>query len=138
MDVLSPVERSARMALVRSKDTKPEWRVRRIVHALGFRYRLHSSSLPGKPDLVFPRLRKIIFVHGCFWHRHGVRCALTRMPKSRVEFWQAKLQANRKRDDKNLSRLRAAGWKVLTVWECQTEEAEVLRTRVASFLESGF
>ena len=136
MDVLSPVERSAQMSLVRSKDTKPEWTVRRIVHALGFRYRLHGTLLPGKPDLVFSRLRKIIFVHGCFWHLHGDRCPLTRMPKSRLEFWRTKLQANRRRDDKTLRRLRAAGWSVLVVWECQMREPEVLRARIVKFLES--
>ena len=136
MDVLSPVERSAQMALVRSKDTKPEWTVRRIVHALGFRYRLHSALLPGKPDLVFPRLQKIIFVHGCFWHLHWGRCPLTRMPKSRLEFWQTKLQANRRRDDKTLRCLRAAGWRVLVIWECQTREKGLLEARIVEFLES--
>ena len=85
------------MARVRGKDTKPEWAVRRLVHALGFRYRLHNSTLAGKPDLAFASRKKVIFVHGCFWHRHGVRCPLTRMPKSKLEFWQPKLEGNRLR-----------------------------------------
>lgn len=118
MDTLSPAERSARMALVRSGDTKPELAVRRVVHGLGFRYRLHVSSLPGKPDLVFARLRKVLFVHGCFWHRHR-HCALARLPKSRLEFWLPKLQENRRRDLRNIRRLRRAGWQVQVVWECE-------------------
>jgi DNA mismatch endonuclease, patch repair protein len=88
MDTLSPAERSKRMGVVRSKDTKPELAVRSIIHRLGFRYRLHRQDLPGSPDLAFPGLRKAIFVHGCFWHRHGSRCSLTRWPKSRLNFWK--------------------------------------------------
>ncbi len=134
MDTLSQAQRSERMAQVRCKDTKPEWVVRRIVHGLGFRYRLHTSGLPGKPDLVFSGRRKVIFVHGCFWHRHGPRCPLTRMPKSRLDFWQAKLEENHKRDEKNVRLLRAAGWKVLSVWECQLSSVEALKARIVNFL----
>ncbi|MCC6341814.1 MAG: DNA mismatch endonuclease Vsr [Bryobacterales bacterium] len=134
MDTLSPVQRSERMARVRCKDTKPEWIVRRLVHGLGFRYRLHNSSLPGRPDLVFAGCRKVIFVHGCFWHRHGARCPLTRMPKSRREFWQPKLEENRRRDEKNVRLLRSAGWKVLKVWECQLTRTEALKARIIRFL----
>jgi DNA mismatch endonuclease (patch repair protein) len=135
MDTLTPAQRSERMARVRSKDTKPEWTVRRIVHALGFRYRLHGAELPGRPDMVFASRRKVIFVHGCFWHRHGTRCALTRLPKSKLEFWQPKLEKNRRRDRKNVRLLRADGWDVLVLWECELQREELLADRVVEFLE---
>ena len=122
------------MARVRSKDTKPEWTVRKLVHGLGFRYRLHRKDLPGHPDLVFASRKKVIFIHGCFWHRHGVRCHLTRMPKSRLDFWKPKLEENRRRDEKNRRRLRAFGWKVLIIWECQIPRAEALKARIIKFL----
>lgn len=137
MDTLTPSERSARMARVRSKDTKPEWTVRRIVHRLGFRYRLHDGRLPGRPDMVFPSRRKVIFVHGCFWHRHGSRCVLTRLPKSKLEFWRPKLEQNHRRDRKNVGLLRAAGWDVLVVWECELQDATSLADRVTGFLEAA-
>ena len=91
--------------------------VRRLVFALGYRYRLHVSGMPGRPDLVFSGRRKVIFVHGCFWHRHA-RCRLARLPKSRLEFWISKLEANKRRDRKNVRALRRKGWTVLTIWEC--------------------
>jgi DNA mismatch endonuclease (patch repair protein) len=116
MDNLTPEERSKQMSLVRSKDTKPEMRVRRLVHGLGFRYRLHRADLPGKPDLVFPSRRKVIFVHGCFWHGH--KCKLGRMPKTRLDYWQSKIGCNKSRDRQTLRRLRNLGWKCLTIWEC--------------------
>jgi DNA mismatch endonuclease (patch repair protein) len=133
-DPLSPGERSKRMSLVRSKDTKPEMRVRRLVHAMGYRYHLHPKNLLGRPDIVFPRRRKIVFVHGCFWHQHT--CVMgARMPKSRVEFWQHKLYGNKKRDAKIRRRLCAAGWSVLVVWECQTtSRLDRLGKRLRSFL----
>src|SRR5450755_2355664 len=106
MDTLTPSERSERMSRVRAKDTKPELVVRRLTHRLGFRYRLHVGTLPGKPDLVFPKRRLAIFVHGCFWHRHSAACLLTRMPKSRLDFWIPKLEQNRKRDLLNQRKLR--------------------------------
>ncbi len=134
MDTLSPAGRSERMSRVRSKDTKPEWTVRRLAHSMGYRYRLHDARLPGKPDLAFPARRKAIFVHGCFWHRHGKRCPLTRLPKSRLDFWRPKLERNHERDAINRRLLRAAGWQVLTVWECQTGDAERLGARIAAFL----
>ncbi len=133
-DTLSPVQRSELMSLVRSKDTKPEMRVRRMVHAMGYRYRMHHGKLPGCPDMVFPERRKIIFVHGCFWHRHE-DCRRNRTPKSRREFWDAKLEKNRLRDLENQSKLRSLGWDVLVVWECETEEAAGLPGRIMSFLE---
>jgi len=135
MDTLSSAERSERMGRVRSKDTRPELVVRRIVHSLGFRYRLHDIKLPGKPDLVFSGRRKVIFVHGCFWHRHGAACPLTRLPKSRLEFWRPKLAENRKRDWKNARCLRSAGWDILVLWECQLRDLEAIEARVMQFLE---
>src|SRR5205085_7936963 len=102
-------------------DTKPELRVRSIAHRLGYRFRLHRRDLPGTPDLVFPRLRRVVFVHGCFWHRHP-GCALARLPKSRQEFWIPKLEGNRQRDLKKVAALRKAGWKSIVVWECQVRD----------------
>ena len=109
------------MALVRGKDTKPELLVRRLAHSLGRRFRLHRADLPGKPDLVFPGRRKVIFVHGCFWHRHDdPTCWRSRLPKTRKEFWGPKLEKNTARDAIAQSRLRALGWETLVVWECET------------------
>ena len=135
MDSLTPSQRSAQMAKVRSKDTGPELFLRRLLTARGYRYRLHRNDLPGCPDVVFPSRRKAIFVHGCFWHRHGIRCPLTRLPKSRLEFWQPKLEKNRARDDKNRRRLRAAGWESLVVWECQLKKPEMVVSKLVAFLE---
>jgi DNA mismatch endonuclease, patch repair protein len=118
VDTLTPEERSERMSRVRAQDTKPEMKLRRLIHGMGFRYRLHRRDLPGKPDLVFPGRRSIIFMHGCFWHRHE-GCGLARLPKSKRAFWSAKLEANKERDQKNISTLEAAGWRVLVIWECQ-------------------
>src|SRR5665213_2167333 len=133
---LSPSQRSERMSRIRSKDTGPELAVRRMVHSMGFRYRLHQSHLSGSPDLVFPARKKIIFVHGCFWHRHSKRCPLTRLPKSRLNFWLPKLEKNRLRDDQNRRRLRATVWRVLTLWECQLCKMDLIRLRVMTFLNS--
>jgi DNA mismatch endonuclease (patch repair protein) len=130
-------ERSRQMALVRGKDTKPEMVVRRIVHRLGYRYRLHRSDLPGKPDLVFSSRRKVILVHGCFWHRHtDPTCKLARMPKSRLEFWEPKLAANSERDARALEALRRAGWSALILWECEIGSNRDLEGRITQFLES--
>src|SRR5208283_4068951 len=118
MDNLTKQERSERMSRERGKDTKPEMIVRGLVHRMGFRYRLHVGNLPGKPDLVFPRLGKIVFVHGCFWHQHA---GCGRQPKSRQEFWTEKLSQNRERDLRNQQKLRCLGWKILIVWECQVK-----------------
>src|SRR6267378_7844160 len=123
MDTLTRSERSKRMALVRSKNTKPELQVRRIARSCGYKFRLNVTSLPGKPDLVFPKLRKVIFVHGCFWHRHP-GCSLARLPKSKLGFWLPKLTNNRQRDVRNIARLRRAGWKVKVIWECETKSAD--------------
>ena len=126
-------ERSMQMSLVRSKDTKPELRVRRLVHGLGFRYRLHRTGLPGKPDLVFPSRRKVILVHGCFWHGHN--CKLGRMPKSNLEYWRKKIATNQARDRKTLESLRELGWECLTVWECSLHDECKLAERIKQFLE---
>lgn len=135
-DTMSPEKRSRRMALVRSADTKPEMVVRRLAHRMGYRYRLHCRDLAGTPDLVFRSRRAVVFVHGCFWHRHH-GCPLARIPKSRVEFWTAKLEGNRERDARKIAALEEAGWRVLVVWECETKDKELLGERLRQFLEGG-
>jgi DNA mismatch endonuclease (patch repair protein) len=120
------------MSRVRGKDTKPELMVRRILHGLGYRYRLHAKELPGKPDIVLRRRRKAIFVHGCFWHRH-LNCALARIPKSRHSFWIPKLEGNRQRDLANEAELTANGWKCLTVWECELRDKDAIAFRLEHF-----
>ena len=116
--------RSHQMSLVRSKDTAPEMVVRKAVHALGRRFRLHQAGLPGTPDLTFPRLRKVIFVHGCFWHQHDdPTCWRSRLPKTRIDFWTAKLQSNVTRDVRQVQELETRGWQVLVVWECETTKS---------------
>jgi DNA mismatch endonuclease (patch repair protein) len=121
LDTLSPEQRSARMALVRNRDTKPELRVRRFLHAVGLRYRSHQRVLNARPDLVFSGLRTVVFVHGCIWHRHpDPACPLTRTPKTRVDFWTAKFAENMARDKRQRIALEADGWRVLVIWECQT------------------
>jgi len=122
------------MGLVRSKDTKPEMLVRRLVHRLGYRYSLHRTDLPGKPDLTFPSRRKLIFINGCFWHGH--KCKLGRMPKSRLEYWGAKIRGNHERDKHNLRRLRGMRWRVLVLWECQLREPDSIARRIRKFLEA--
>ncbi|MGB3898008.1 MAG: very short patch repair endonuclease [Mesorhizobium sp.] len=118
--------RSAQMARIRARDTKPEMRVRRALHSVGLRYRLHAKGLPGKPDIVFPRTRVALFVHGCFWHQHpDPACKLARMPKSRLEFWRPKLEGNRARDEKVRAELEELGWTVIEVWECQTKPSQL-------------
>lgn len=136
MDTVTRERRSEIMGRVRNKDTRPEMLVRRLVHGMGYRYRLHRGDLPGKPDLVFGGRRKVIFVHGCFWHRHE-NCPLARMPKSRVEFWRIKLNGNRERDTRNIQALREGGWSVLVIWECETRDTDALRRRITNFLEEG-
>lgn len=136
MDTLTPQERSERMGKVRSTDTRPELVVRRLVHGMGYRYRLHRKDLPGKPDLVFPGRRKVILVHGCFWHRHSdPACRLARLPKSRLDFWLPKLSANEERDARTAARLAELGWEVMTVWECQVRDTEALKSRIREFLD---
>lgn len=126
-DKITPERRSANMARIRSLDTAPEIRVRKLAHALGYRFRLHSKHLPGKPDLVFPGRKAVIFVHGCFWHQHSdPRCKDGRRPKSRPEYWDPKLDGNLARDARRQAELKAAGWKVLVIWECQASDTGAL------------
>ncbi len=115
-DIMDAATRSRLMARVRATDTKPEIALRRALFALGFRYRLYRKDLPGKPDIVLPKYHAVIFIHGCFWHGHD--CELFRLPKTRPEFWQAKIDANRERDARNRARLEEAGWRSLEIWEC--------------------
>ncbi|MHB1937552.1 MAG: very short patch repair endonuclease [Acidobacteriaceae bacterium] len=132
MDNLTPQERSRQMSLIRSKDTKPELFVRRLVHALGYRYRLHRAELPGRPDLVFTSRRKVIFIHGCFWHGHT--CRLGRMPKSRLFYWEAKIGRNKERDKRTLRHLHAMGWECLVLWECRLRKVADLEKNIIQFL----
>ena len=134
-DTLTVAARSERMGRIRAKDTKPELVVRRLLHGLGYRYRLHRRDLPGVPDIVFGRLRKVVFVHGCFWHRHpDSRCRLARLPKSRLDFWRKKLEGNRRRDEENEARLKALGWNILIIWECQIKDTPSLKMRLTNYL----
>ncbi|RIK76826.1 MAG: very short patch repair endonuclease [Planctomycetota bacterium] len=129
MDVHSPTTRSYLMSRVRSRDTGPEVCVRRVLHGLGFRYRLQRSPLPGSPDIVLTRYRTVVFVHGCFWHRHQ-KCNKSTMPATNRAFWQAKFAANVARDRRDYRRLRRLGWKVVIVWECELRNYERLRARL--------
>ena len=136
MDILTPKQRSERMRRVRQKNTAPELIVRRMLHRMGYRYRLHRRDLPGSPDIVFPTRRKIIFVHGCFWHGHAdPECKLSTVPKTRVKFWKEKLAMNRRRDQKKINELKVIGWTGLVVWQCQIKHRENLSSRLSSFLE---
>lgn len=121
------------MSLIRSKDTRPEMAVRRLVHGMGYRYRLHRRDLPGHPDLVFPSRKKVIFVNGCFWHQHK-GCKVARKPKSNKEYWLPKLRATKERDARNQRRLKAAGWNVMIVWECQIRDLKRLQKIIGEFL----
>ena len=116
-------KRSAQMRLIRARDTKPELIVRKTLHAAGLRFRLHAKDLPGKPDIIFRRKRLAIFVHGCFWHQHpDPNCKRARLPKSRQDFWEPKLNGNRSRDEAVTARLQDKGWRVIEIWECQLEQ----------------
>jgi DNA mismatch endonuclease, patch repair protein len=134
---LTSASRSRNMAAIRGKDTLPELSVRRMIHGLGLRFRLHCRDLPGRPDIVLPRHRTVVFVHGCFWHRHE-GCRYTATPKTRQAFWQAKFDANVARDHRNRVALEELGWRVLVVWECELRDAEALRERLtAAFAPPG-
>ena len=123
------------MAAVGSKDTEPELKLRKMLHALGYRYRLHDARLPGKPDIVFARRRAAVFVNGCFWHRHeGCRYATT--PKTDTDFWQSKFEANKARDKRNIVALKRLGWRVAVVWQCQLKSPQKVLSRVVRFLDS--
>jgi DNA mismatch endonuclease (patch repair protein) len=133
-DHVSPTKRSEIMRAVRTRDTGPELRVRQLLHRAGYRFRLHGKDLPGTPDIVLPRLRKVIFVHGCYWHGHA-GCRKSRLPRSRVQYWATKIAANRRRDRARMRQLRTAGWKPFVVWQCQLRRPEPLLRRVTRFLE---
>ena len=126
-------KRSALMARVRGQNTKPEIIVRRVAHSLGYRFRLQRRDLPGTPDLVFPKFRKVIFVHGCFWHRHS-NCSKASTPKTRADFWQTKFAANRERDSRKELELSSLGWQVLVIWECEAERLPLLKQKIQGFL----
>ncbi len=130
----TPEQRSRTMRAVKSGDTAPEMAVRSLAHGLGYRFRLRRKDLPGKPDLVFPRLARVVFVHGCFWHGHD--CARgAREPKANAEYWRAKIGRNRLRDEANLERLAELGWRALVIWECELKDSARVRRRLARFLK---
>ena len=135
MDRLTPEQRSALMSKVRGRDTAPEMTVRKMAHAMGYRYRLYRKDLPGHPDLVFSRLRKVILVHGCFWHAHE-GCKLYRLPSSHREFWEAKFASNKSRDQRVRKALQELGWQVLVVWQCQTKDPATLQNTLLHFLST--
>ncbi len=137
MDTLTPAQRSERMGRVKGKSSAAERAVRSLVHRMGYRFRLHGANLPGKPDLIFASRRKLIFVHGCFWHRHpDPNCRLARLPKSRRDFWIPKLEGNRVRDLRIERELENLGWKSLAIWECQIRDTTFLKNEIRTFLES--
>jgi DNA mismatch endonuclease (patch repair protein) len=136
-DCLTPQKRSWLMSQVPSKDTTTELIVRRLVHSMGYRYRLHGSDLPGKPDIVLPKYKKIILVHGCFWHRHK-GCRKSGVPKSKKHFWLDKFEKNIRRDAKEMRILKKYGWRILVVWQCQTKDNEKLKNRLNRFLNESY
>ena len=137
MDKISPDRRSENMRQIRSKGMRPEIAVRQLTYSLGYRYRLHSKDLPGKPDLVFRSRRKVIFVHGCFWHQHNdPECKIVRKPKSNNGYWNTKLETNSIRDAKHLTTLLNDNWKVLVIWECQIDDKDNLSQVIQQFLDA--
>ena len=135
MDTLTPKKRSWNMSRIRGKDTRPEKKIRSLLHAKGYRFKLSDKILPGRPDIVLPKYRAVIFVHGCLWHRHH-DCKYAYTPKSRIEFWKEKFAKNVKRDKKNLSLLQRAGWLTIAVWECEIKKnTEDVLNRVSEILQ---
>lgn len=134
VDRVSASQRSENMRRIKSRDTTPELVVRRLVHSMGYRYRLHRKSLPGRPDLVFGPRQKVIFVHGCFWHQHS-GCGASRVPRSNAGYWSKKLSRNVNRDKMVRAALEAAGWQVLVIWECMTKDTLALRKALQGFIE---
>ena len=136
MDVHSPAQRSFNMSKIRGKDTRPEMVVRRWLWANGYRYRLHRKDLPGRPDIVLPKYHAVIFVHGCFWHRHG--CKYSTFPSTRQNFWQTKFEGNVQRDKDNQARLTSQGWRVFVLWECEINSWDLyLEHRIKTFISNG-
>ncbi|MGA3262412.1 MAG: DNA mismatch endonuclease Vsr [Terracidiphilus sp.] len=134
VDVHTPEQRSRNMAAIRGKDTKPEIFVRTLLHSLGYRFRLHRKNLPGKPDIVLPKHKAVIFAHGCFWHCHNCRFGRVQ-PATRSEFWTAKRLSNVERDRRNKAALKTLGWRVMVVWECEVKNLEKIKARLFRFLE---
>ena len=126
--------RSALMSRVRQKDTTPEIIVRKLLHALGYRFRLHRNDLPGRPDIVLPPRKSVVFVHGCFWHHHP-NCRKATIPKTRTDFWIEKFEKNKERDRRKISELKKLGWRVLVIWECETTQPRKTEKRLSTFLE---
>ena len=136
MDRITAAARSANMRAIRSTGMRPEITVRKLIHGMGYRYRLHRRNLPGRPDLVFPSQKKVIFVHGCFWHQHaGRNCKIVRKPKSNTDYWLPKLRQNVKRDAEHFIALKKQGWKVLVIWECEVCDDATIERRVRNFLK---
>ena len=135
-DIFDRKKRSEIMSRVRGRDTEPEMIVRKIAHGLGFRFRLHRRDLPGSPDLVFPKHRAVIMVHGCFWHRHP-GCKYASSPKTRVRFWEDKFEGNVVRDRRNEGALEELGWRVMVIWECETRDREAVAERIVGFLRGA-
>ena len=133
-DRLTPAQRSWNMSRIKGKDTKPELLLRKLLFSLGFRYRVNYPALPGKPDIVFPKRKKVIFVHGCFWHRHNCQTG-KKEPKSNTAYWIPKFERNKKRDNGNKKELLSTGWKVMEIWECELKDQLNLTNRIKSFLE---
>lgn len=134
MDCHTPEQRKRNMAAIKSKNTKPEILVRRLLHSMGYRFRLHAKNLPGKPDIVLPKYKTVIFVNGCFWHRHE-GCKYASTPTSNVDFWNAKFKENTSRDSQKNALLKEAGWKVIVVWTCEIKNIDILKTRLHSLLK---
>jgi DNA mismatch endonuclease, patch repair protein len=135
VDNRTPESRSGLMSRIGPKNTAPEMMVRRLLHKMGYRFRLHRKDLPGKPDIVLPRRKAVIFVHGCYWHGHG--CSKGRLPKSNVDYWHAKIEQNRLRDQQKSSQLEALGWRVLTVWQCELKDISPLAVVLQKFVEKA-
>jgi DNA mismatch endonuclease, patch repair protein len=133
MDRLTPIKRSWLMSRIKGRDTKPELIVRKMISAMGYRYRLYRKDLPGKPDIVFVSKRKVIFIHGCYWHGHN--CKKGKLPKSNISFWKDKIETNKVRDKKNIRELKLLGWTVLTIWQCQLKKTLAVCKRIVDFLE---
>jgi len=137
LDRLTKEKRSWNMSRIRSKNTKPEIRLRSLLHKAGYRFRLHARKLPGTPDIVLPKYRTVIFVHGCFWHRH-IDCSNSTMPKTRIEFWESKFKTTVERDQDKIEKLRIAGWRVIIVWECELDKNDgLLIRRISEELRGG-
>jgi len=137
-DNISPARRSANMRAIRSKDMKPEMAVRRLTHSMGYRFRLHRKDLPGKPDMVFPSRRAVVFIHGCFWHMHPAPiCKDARAPKSNTDYWHAKLARNQARDIEHETALTAQGWRVLVIWECELKDIDTLKQKILILLSDS-